>query len=118
MMLPWFTTVPELPGLDHLLYRPALASWSLIVSVVAKSAPTSTLALGANRTPFGLLRKTWPLAVMRPKMSDGLLPRTRLTVSEEALGWLKFTHALEPMVKLFQLIVPLSVTWSICSLVS
>ena len=86
--------------------------------MVAKSAPTSTLALGAKRTPLGLLRNTWPLAVMRPKISDGLLPSTRLTVIEEALGWLKFTHAPEPIEKLAQLIVPLSVLWVICSLLS
>src|SRR5512146_1135271 len=85
-----------------------------MVSVVAKSAPTSTLALGAKRTPFGLLRKICPLALRRPKISDGLLPRTRLTVREEALGWMKLTEALEPMENVLQLIVPLSVLCVTC----
>src|SRR5438128_12514121 len=72
-------------------------------SVVAKRPPTSTEALGAKSTPFGLVRKTWPLAVMRPKISDGLLPVTRLSAMAEELGWLKLTQALEPIEKLCQL---------------
>ena len=70
---------------------------------MAKSAPTSTAAPGAKRTPFGLLRKIWPLAVRRPKISDGLLPRTRFSAIAEELGWLKFTQAPEPIEKLCQL---------------
>ena len=45
-----------------------------LTRVVAKRPPTSTEALGAKRTPFGLLRKTWPLEVRRPKISDGFVP--------------------------------------------
>src|SRR5438874_1664061 len=72
-------------------------------SVVAKSAPTSTAAPRAKSTPFGLLRKIWPFAVSRPKISDGLLPRTRFSAIAEELGWLKFTQAPEPIEKLCQL---------------
>src|SRR5438045_5111114 len=85
-------------------------------SVVAKSPPTSTEALGANSTPFGLVRKTWPLEVRRPKISDGLVPVTRFSATEEALGWLKLTQALEPIEKLSHCRIALLVPWSTCSL--
>src|SRR5258706_2033519 len=84
--------------------------------VVAKRPPTSTDALGANSTPFGLVRKTWPFAVRRPKISDGLLPRTRLSAIAEELGWLKLTQALEPMEKVSHCRIAFCVDWSICSL--
>src|ERR1043166_7152447 len=72
-------------------------------SVVAKSPPTSTEALGPKSTPFGLVRKTWPLALSRPKISLGLLPSTRLSAIADELGWVKLTAALEPIEKLCQL---------------
>src|SRR5438093_2377208 len=85
-------------------------------SVVAKRPPTSTAALGAKSTPFGLLRNTWPLAVRRPKISDGLLPRTRLSAIAEELGWLKFTQAFEPIEKLFHSRIAFWLAWSTCIL--
>src|SRR5436190_11023954 len=85
-------------------------------SVVANSPPTSTDAPGANSTPPGLVRNTWPLAVRRPKISDGLVPMTRFSATAEELGWLKFTHALEPMEKVSQFRIAFCVYWSICSL--
>src|SRR2546428_7834700 len=84
--------------------------------VVAKRPPTSTEALGAKSTPFGLVRKTWPLAVMRPKISDGLVPITRFSAMADELGWLKLTQALEPIEKLSHCRIALLVDWSICSL--
>src|SRR2546421_5116397 len=86
--------------------------------VVAKRPPTSTAALGAKSTPFGLVRKTWPLAVRRPKISDGLLPRTRLSAIAEELGWLKLTQAPEPMENVSHCRIAFCVDWSICSLLA
>src|SRR5882762_11915001 len=114
-MTPWLTTAPAPPAL-YQFCRPARKSRSLIERVVAKRLPTSTEALRAKRMPFGLLKKTEPLAVRRPKISDGLLPVTRFSAIAEELGWLKLTHALEPTEKLSQLRIALFVDWSICSL--
>src|SRR6266404_2643708 len=86
--------------------------------VVAKRPPTSTDALGANSTPFGLVRKTWPLAVRRPKISDGLFPRTRLSAIAEELGWAKLTQAPEPIEKVSHCRIAFCEYWSICSLTS
>src|SRR5690349_153006 len=83
-------------------------------SVVATSEPTSTLAPGANSTPFGLVRNTWPFAVRRPKISDGTPPTTRLSATEEAPGWLKFTCAPTPMENESQLMMARWLDWSIC----
>src|SRR5678815_3689766 len=85
-------------------------------SVVANRPPTSTDAPGANSTPLGLVRNTWPLAVRRPKISDGLFPSTRLRATADELGWLKLTHALEPIEKLCQFRIAFCDVWSICSL--
>src|SRR5258706_9054557 len=84
--------------------------------VVANRPPTSTAALGAKSTPFGLVRKTWPLAVRRPKISEGLLPITRLSAIAEELGWLKLTQAPEPIEKLSHCRIAFCVDWSICIL--
>src|SRR5260221_13069298 len=84
--------------------------------VVAKGPASSTDALGANRTPFGLERKTWPLAVRRPKISDGLFPRTRLSAIAEELGWAKFTQAPQPIEKVSHCRIAFWEYWSIGSL--
>src|SRR3989442_7749998 len=84
--------------------------------VVAKRPPTSTEALGAKMTPFGLVRKTWPLAVMRPKISDGLVPVTRFSAMAEELGWLKLTQALAPIENVSHCKIAFCENWSICSL--
>ena len=65
-----------------------------MLSVVAAMPPTSTLALGAKRTPFGLTRNSWPFAVKLPKMSERWEPTTRLSATAEALGCRKFTASL------------------------
>src|SRR5713226_8227125 len=85
-----------------------------MVSEVANSDPTSTLAPGANSTPLGLERNTCPFALSRPKISEGLLPSTLLRATEEALGWLKLTQAFEPIENVCQLRIALLVAWSIC----
>src|SRR5580765_6469699 len=114
-MTPSLTTAPAPPAL-YQFWRPARKSRSLIDRVVANRLPTSTEALRPKRMPFGLLKKIEPLAVSRPKISDGLLPVTRLRATAEELGWLKVTQALEPIEKVPQLRIALSLDWSICSL--
>src|SRR5207244_3981189 len=91
-------------------------SLSAMERVVAKRPPTSTEALGAKSTPFGLVRKTWPLAVRRPKISERLLPTTRLRAIAEELGWVKLTQAFEPIEKLSHCRIAFCEYWSICSL--
>jgi len=59
---------------------------SLMLWLVATSAPTSTDAVGEKYTPLGLLKNTWPLDVMRPKIWLGLLSLTRFRVTACALG--------------------------------
>src|SRR5947207_1401787 len=115
MMVPLLTTEPALPSRKN-TYRPALKSESLIESEVARIAPTSTLAPGANSTPLVLTRNTCPLEVRRPKISDGLMPRTRLSAIADELGWLKLTQAPEPIENVCQLRIALLVLWSTCSL--
>src|SRR5215510_13553025 len=80
--------------------------------LVATSAPTSTCAVLPKRTPLGLTRNTWPLAVIRPRISeppDELV--TRFSTTEEELGCAKLTLALDPMLKLDQLMIAFGVAW-------
>ena len=72
--------------------------------VVALMAPVLISAPLPKITPFGLIKITWPLALMAPSIIDFDAPFTRFRVDELALGWLKFTVALEPTLKLCQLI--------------
>jgi len=53
---------------------PAIKSSLLMPWVVATRPPTSTLEPGAKKTPLGLVRNTWPGAVILPKI--WLPPRT------------------------------------------
>ena len=74
------------------------------------------LALRPKRTPLGLTRNTCPLAERRPKISEGLLPRTRLSAMAEALGCAKLTASVLPIEKLCQLRMAFWVAWLICRL--
>jgi hypothetical protein len=60
------------------------------------------LALGPNKTPLGLDKNTWPLALMRPKIWLAWVSSTRLRVTALAEGWTKLTWAWAPTLKLFQ----------------
>ena len=93
------------------LLRPARKSASLMLWVVAVSAPTSTVDPGANNTPLGLLRTTWPLALIWPKIWLGALPSTRLSITLLAEGWLMFTLAWAPTSKLCQLTAANGLLW-------
>jgi hypothetical protein len=61
--------------------------------------------------PLLLIRKTWPVALIWPKMLDGSLPTTRLSVEDVALGCRKFTVSPLPTLKVCQLMMPLLVVW-------
>ncbi len=52
--------------------------------------------------PAGLLKKTCPFDVMRPKIWLGCASSTRFSVTLALLGCLKFTCALAPRLKLCQ----------------
>src|SRR6185312_4225884 len=78
--------------------------WASLVSrVLAVRLETSRDEPGANRMPLGLIRNTWPLALISPKMLEGLLPMTRFSTTEELLGWLNCTYSFEPMENCCQL---------------
>ena len=72
------------------------------LAVVASSPPTLTRAPAPNSTPLPLTRKTWPLAVSRPRMVEGVSPRTRFSTAALAPGWRKRTSSRAPMSKLRQ----------------
>ncbi len=59
--------------------------------------------------PLVLIRNTWPLALIWPKMVEASLPTTRLSVEELALGCRKFTFSPLPTLNVCQLMMPLSV---------
>ena len=80
-------------------------------SVEATSAPTLTEAPLPNKTPFGLTRKTLPLADRRPRMLDGSEPSTRFSATESLPGWMKRTASFVPILKLCQLITTFCVLW-------
>ena len=61
--------------------------------------------------PLPLLKNTWPLALIRPKIWLGLPPVTRFKVTLLALGWLKLTVASRPTLKVFQFKAALAVLW-------
>ena len=62
---PWLRTEP-VPPTSRKTRRPSAKSCCDRSSVEATRPPTSTLAPGANSTPFGLVRNTCPLALRRP----------------------------------------------------
>ena len=60
----------------------------------ATSPPTLTRAPLPKRTPLGLMRKTWPLAVSWPSMREAVGPPARLRVTAEAVGLLEIDRGL------------------------
>ena len=88
-----------------------MKSASVIERVDATRPPTSTCAVGANRIPLGLSRKTRPLAVSAPRMTEGSAPTTRLRRMAWADGCTMLTAWPAPTEKPSQLIAALSVVW-------
>ena len=86
----------------------------LSLRVEATRPPTFTDALCPNNIPFGLIKNTWPLADMRPKMPEGSVPSTWLMVTERLLGCEKKTDSCAPMLKLCQ---PIAAFCVVCVMV-
>ena len=80
MSSPALMTLPVAPLRSNVV-PPAMKSSTPMRCVVATSPPTSTLEPGAKNTPLGLVKKTCPGAVIRPKIWLGLLSSTRLSVT-------------------------------------
>ena len=72
-----------------------------MLAVAATSPPTSILAPGPIRIPFGLTRKTVPFAVSRPRIADISGPVTRFSVAPVP-ACRKLTCPPVPMLKLRQ----------------
>ncbi|CAM3795134.1 hypothetical protein POBR111598_10080 [Polynucleobacter brandtiae] len=70
--------------------------------VVATTAAALISAPLPKVTPFGFTRTTWPFARMAPSIIDALALVTRFRVTACAFGWLKFTWAFLPTLKLSQ----------------
>ena len=68
-------------------------------SVEATKAPARTLPVGVMAMPFGLTRKTWPLALSWPAMVEGVWPVTRFSIAEAAEGCWMSTRASRPIEK-------------------
>ena len=99
LMSAWLMMLPLL--LPSNFRRPAMKSAWLMPRVLATRPPTFTCAPGANSTPFGFTKNTWPVLVSLPKIWLASVPSTRFSVAPPA-GWLKCTCALAPMLKLCQ----------------
>ena len=99
MIAPWLTTLP-LPLPTKLRVLPVAVS--PVSSVEATRPPTLTCAPWPNTTPFGLMRKTWPLASMRPRIRLPLVSAMRLTAMDVVEGWTKSTVSCLPTLKLAQ----------------
>ncbi len=98
VILPWFTTVAELLREAWSKTKfPAIAFSTEMPVVVATSPPTLTEAPWLNRMPLGLTSTTWPLALRCPEIVEGSTPVTRLTATEDGLGWWKFVVSPAPI---------------------
>ena len=62
-------------------------------------------------TPFGLTKITWPFALIAPSIIDCVAPVTRFNVTAFEFGWLKFTVAFLPTLKLSQLMTARCEVW-------
>ncbi len=112
--VPWLTTLAFVP-LPLKLLLPAMKSSLLMPKVVTSKPPTSTCDLAPKMTPLALLMNTCPGALMRPMIWLGSPPTTRLSVTEDADGWLNWTRASLPTLKLFQSIAARLLLWLMLS---
>ena len=121
LIWPWFsilaaTSATEPPVAVWMLPRLVMAerlspsntkspAWNLSVEmskVEATRDPTLTEDPAAKVIPAGLTRKTRPLAVMLPRISEGLPPTTRFKADAVDDGCTKRTLLPAPMEKLCQ----------------
>ena len=80
VIFPWLFTALELVPANLNCFEEV--SDSIISSVDAISPPTLTCAVGENKIPLGLTKKTCPLAFNVPKIFEGLEPRTLFRATE------------------------------------
>ena len=99
--MPSLTTLAVLVPINDLALVSRLAS--LRSSVAATRPPTLTSAPGPNRMPFGLIRKTWPLAFRCPRICVPLVSKMRLTAIALDDGCTKSTVCCGAMLKVAQL---------------
>src|SRR4051812_35367302 len=104
VIVPALDTEPAVaPEMANEAVLPDMKSVTLMLPVEAIRPPTFTLAVGPNSTPFGLRIITCPLAPRMPSIM--LWPPAkpmRLTATELAPGWVKFTEAPLPMLNVDQ----------------
>ena len=112
--VPWLTTLAFVP-LPLKLLLPVMKSSLLMPMVVTSKPPTSTCDVAPKITPLALLMNTCPGALMRPMIWLGSPPTTRLSVTDDAEGWLKLTRASLPTLKLFQSIAARLLLWLMLS---
>ncbi len=112
-ILPWL----RIEAVDPLRVKRQLPLWkslSLIAMVEARSPPTLTLEFLPKMMPEGLTRKSLPLAVSEPSIWEGLAVTTRSSATDDDDGCLNVTLPEDPMLKLCQLRMALSVVCVTC----
>src|SRR5215472_16634987 len=85
--------------------------WFEMSRVEATRPPTLTCDPRVKSTPAELTMKTCPFAWSAPEMTLCSLPRTRLSVADALLGWLKLTVSDGAMEKPSQLMTARLVDW-------
>src|SRR5438105_3910663 len=88
---------------------PAMNRASSRLSVDAIKLCVLMTPLAPTMIPFGLIRKTLPLACSVPYIEDGLPPVTRLSTADRAEGWMNCVSSPELIEKPCQLMMALLV---------
>src|SRR5579859_6232640 len=88
-----------------------MKSLSLMSWVLATRPETSSTAPRPNRMPLGLMRNTWPLALMLPRMLEGMPPMTRFSTTAELSGCRNCTYSFAPTENCCQL---MAAFWLVC----
>ena len=100
-MVPWLTTPALPPWASRLKWRERKSS-GVRSSVLATRPPTFSCALLPKMMPWVLIRNTWPLELMWPKIWLGFWSKMRLSAIALCEGWLNSTEASLPRLKLCQ----------------
>ena len=109
LIFPWVVKLEEVlvEKLKLLLIK-----LSLVILSVDKIAPSALIAeVGPVKIPVGLTKINLPLEKIEPLIIEVPL-NTLLSMLDLTPGWLKWTDALDPTLKVCQFIMPCSVLWS------
>ena len=87
-MVPALVSLPSAPE-PWKRMRPLMKSASLMLSVEAAKPATSITAPWPKAMPEGLIRKTRPLELSWPRISEGFWPTTRFSTPLAACCWMK-----------------------------